>query len=748
MRSASSRGAQAQAAPLTPRGGRACVGAVVLAAVVLVAPAGGAQPASRGRVATKLASSLARVAQSPSPTVTARRAGLTVRAGGRVRVVVETSARAGAVAAIHRDGGSVEATAGSLVQAIVPPSRLPELARNPSVRLVRAPARPVFLDLRGEGVAKTNATTWHGAGLTGAGVKVAVIDGGFGGLDDLKGAGEIPASAVSVDYCPGDFSADRHGAAVAEIVADEAPAAELYLICVDSEVTLARAERYAAEHGVRIVNHSIGWFGTARGDGSGGAGTPDGVVAAARADGILWVNAAGNEADTHWGGAFADADADRVLDFLPGEETDSVRVLGGGGQGCAELRWDNWPATGEDYDLVVRDEDGVVVAESTNHQGAGYGQPLEEACFANLGDTAAVEVAVRHVAGPARSRLDLFVVGDVGPLEYSRPDGSIVDPAASPNALAVGAVCWNGGLEPFSSRGPTIDGRVKPDLVAPDNVSTVTYGPALGFGCEGDAFPGTSASAPHVAGAAALVAQRFPTATPADLQAFLEGSAIDAGEPGRDSAYGAGLLHLPDLPEPVVLAPGDVASVGRNEAVVHATVDPRGADTGTWFDLGTTTAYGRSIGAGKVGADAGATDVTARLTDLEPGTTYHYRVVATNLGGSVSGSDQSFETLPDRPPTVKALSAAGRHGRRVQLRYRLADDGGEARTLVEVHFGPFVVFKLRRPFAAALRPAVRSVGWRAPSGRRFAASGYRFCVRAWDRAGHASAPSCARIRLR
>ena len=58
-------------------------------------------------------------------------------------------------------------------------------------------------------------------------------------------------------------------------------------------------------------------------------------------------------------------------------------------------------------------------------------------------------------------------------------------------------------IEVFSSQGPTADGRTKPDLAAPDGVSTVSYGN------RGLAFFGTSASAPHAAGAIALMKSRF-----------------------------------------------------------------------------------------------------------------------------------------------------------------------------------------------------------------------------------------------
>ena len=48
-----------------------------------------------------------------------------------------------------------------------------------------------------------------------------------------------------------------------------APAAQLTLICIDDEVELAQAEQYVLANGIKIVNHSVSWFDTSRGDGTG-----------------------------------------------------------------------------------------------------------------------------------------------------------------------------------------------------------------------------------------------------------------------------------------------------------------------------------------------------------------------------------------------------------------------------------------------------------------------------------------------
>src|SRR4029077_6438767 len=186
---------------------------------------------------------------------------------------------------------------------------------------------------------------------------------GFAGYTTRQAQGDLPASVTTVDDCNGGFSTTTsHGTAVAEIVNEMAPAADLTLICVDSEITLAQAEQYAEANGIKIINHSVGWFNDVRGDGKGGPGTIDGVVAAARAAGILWVNSAGNDAQTHWSGTFNDSDGDGFHNFAPLDEGNSFFVPAGG-QACVVLKWDSWPVTSQDYDLyVARSSDGALVA--------------------------------------------------------------------------------------------------------------------------------------------------------------------------------------------------------------------------------------------------------------------------------------------------------------------------------------------------------------------------------------------------
>ena len=120
-------------------------------------------------------------------------------------------------------------------------------------------------------------------------------------------------------------------------------------------------------------------------------------------------------------------------------------------------------------------------------------------------------------------------------LEYNVKESSIFIPADAVHALAVGATYWkDDSLESFSSQGPTNDGRIKPDICAPDGVGSFIYG----------SFFGTSASTPHIAGASALVKSQNPDFNTDQIRCFLESNAIDLGAAGKDNLFGSGRISL------------------------------------------------------------------------------------------------------------------------------------------------------------------------------------------------------------
>jgi hypothetical protein len=158
-------------------------------------------------------------------------------------------------------------------------------------------------------------------------------------------------------------------------------------------------------------------------------------------------------------------------------------------------------------------------------------------------------VLTQTEGGPSTLRLFSRTAG-FGPV--AAPDGSIPTPGDAAGAFTVGAVNWTGDtLETYSSRGPTQDGRVKPDVVGPTYVTSNPAWPGTA---------GTSAATAHVAGAAALVRElrraRGQPVTPADMRAHLIAGVLDLGAPGPDPGFGAGMVRLDSTRPRVSLAVG------------------------------------------------------------------------------------------------------------------------------------------------------------------------------------------------
>lgn len=92
------------------------------------------------------------------------------------------------------------------------------------------------------------------------------------------------------------------------------------------------------------------------------------------------------------------------------------------------------------------------------------------------------------------------------------------------------------------------------------------------------------------------------------------------------------------------------------EAVLNGIVYPHATSTTVTFQYGLTTAYGKSVSADQNPVAGGYGEaVSGKVTGLSPGTTYHYRVVATNLYGVSHGSDMTFTTGTKAMPWLMLL---------------------------------------------------------------------------------------------
>ncbi len=106
------------------------------------------------------------------------------------------------------------------------------------------------------------------------------------------------------------------------------------------------------------------------------------------------------------------------------------------------------------------------------------------------------------------------------------------------------------------------------------------------------------------------------------------------------------------------------ANVSSSSAVLHATVNPNGSSTVTYFQIGLTTSYGTDTTQLATGSGSKPVDESTRVTGLLPGTVYHFRAVAQNHGGQTVGADHTFHTggNPPAEAATGATSGASKNG--------------------------------------------------------------------------------------
>lgn len=446
----------------------------------------------------------------------------------------------------------------------------------------RLPVKFFPMETVSEGVALSGADAFHASGYSGSGVRVAVIDVGFKGLDEAYQNSEIPDSAVTYDFTgKGILTEYMHGTACAEIVHDMAPDAELYLLKISDEVDIYNAIDYCINNNIDIISFSLGTFGSGPGNGT---GSLDDAFDKARANGILVVAAAGNFSNityssglsigSHWEGRFYDSDNDNIHEFIQGDPNSYYNVIGAyptqNDDGDPEtdevsilMRWNDWINSNIDYDIYLYEYD--YASQTINYNNLiGYSdviqdgsQPPVEYISIDIPDSEDYAhyyaLIVKKKSGePAGTDLEIYLGGTSSflPLsQYSQviatSESSMGEPADAESVLAVGAIDYQnwgtGPQEDYSSQGPTNDWAgsspgIKPDIIGPDGITTFTY--------NGDPFFGTSSPTPHVAGAAALILSAYPDLGPDEIKSYLGTNAIDMGFNGKDNLYGSGRINL------------------------------------------------------------------------------------------------------------------------------------------------------------------------------------------------------------
>jgi hypothetical protein len=566
-----------------------------VALAIVIGSVGWAQSASvRSKLQTTLHHLISRDGLGATSKLHQRGLAIVDIQNGSIQVVIEATASS-ELGRLREDiralGGQVELVYESVIQARVPTAQLEAVAALPQVRFVRLPVAPIPDQgtVVSEGVSLMGSRLWNSAGLDGKGVRVGVLDSGFFRYEALVGQELPPRERVVARSFRRDnamfspSSPSRHGTALAEIVHDVAPGATLYLTAFGTDVELRRAMDYLIGERVDVISTSFsipsGCFT--------GPGIFEPYLRKAREAGIFWSSSGGNDGDQHWEGRWRDDDADRLHNFQGADNLNDIDVE------LFEFEYPSgervatfviagifsWEAdcqnAGDDYEVVFFDEQGRELPPFDEDTGQGQvnewiwrpGVPIKS-FFATLdypvsevGRTKRVRMAIRRLrSGAPQGGLDvIWRCCDIQRFEYSDSRGSvsIFEPRSSANVFTVGAFAHDpgrcpswarcpSGLFAYSSRGPTKDGRIKPDLTAPSHVSTASYGRFRGGDDQG--FTGTSAAQPHVAGAAALIKQAFPSYGPSEIARFLESRAEDRGSPGKDNDWGAGQLVLGAAP--------------------------------------------------------------------------------------------------------------------------------------------------------------------------------------------------------
>jgi len=634
----------------------------------------------------------------------------------RTTVVVEARPAAGDRAArVAGRLGTVEVRHDDRIQVTLPRTAIPKLADSDAVAYVRSPipvengggmpersgeaslstpfidgpvaslepgpdvgsaralgSRSVAGSVTSEGVAVVGADDAQAAGYDGEGVTVAVVDIGFD-TDDPEIADRIVRTK---DFSGTGVGGGRtaHGTATAEIVVDVAPKVNLVLVKATSGTEMLAAINYVdTQTDADVASMSLGLAGGYPLDGS---SKLDRELDESVANGTVWSVSAGNEGDgKHWNGEFRDGDGDGYHNVTNDDETMNVE-----GPLSLRLQWADWPRTDQDYDVYVIDESGNVVASSQTVQNGS--QPPYESVFCSCSGTH--YVVIERVDADGTTEFDMFMTTGSTP-EYYTTERSLTVPATAKRATTVGAVRYDtGDLESYSSRGPTRDGRNKPDVVAPTAVSTSAY--------PNREFAGTSASAPHVAGSAALVIDGDESLDSSSVKRRLRNTArpVLGSEPNTVTGWGQVDLTSairPQSPLKTWIRPGKIVEANQEDVEVVSRFE-RPPDSGEVV-VELVAENGDTVTArAPVNTQGKNTVVSVNATPLPNGYVTARSKLVDGLGnagtnGLVGPSNRVLKDVTEQEPGDFALEDDGlpdevANGTTLEFEVNVSNDGGTA----------------------------------------------------------------------
>lgn len=418
------------------------------------------------------------------------------------------------------------------------------------------PVKPPEEDqaIAGEGPARINSQGYRDNGANGNGLTIAIIDGSFAGLTAAQNNGDAPANATRINLTTNtDFESgtNTHGTDCVQNVFDHAPGAIYRIYRTDSEADYNAIVTDCINNGVDIISHSLSQYNEGWGDDTGPSAQEANRAAQ---NNILYFTSCGNRSDSHYEGAFVDADGDGFHEFAPGDETIDVTIgIVPGSNPQVNIRGNHylsWSNSSSDFDLLLYDDNGGN-PNNLVMSGVNVGNGVFETFNYNSGmNQATFHLAVRRRGGSTNSTIEMFSHNSATWNQHAVAAGSNTSPsnATHVNVIAVGAVtqasygsaAGANVIAGYSSRGPSNSGMSLPDICGPTDVLVFPSG----------TFGGTSSATPNSAGAAAAFWSADTNLNANAIRWLLTTQARlfrDWGAGGFDGVYGEGGIRLVDF---------------------------------------------------------------------------------------------------------------------------------------------------------------------------------------------------------
>jgi subtilisin family serine protease len=545
--------------------------------------------------------------------------------GDNIVVDITVKDMAAAKISLQQLGFNITGVYGRVISGIIPIKVLPQLSAITSIQFAKPAFKPRHREKSLAAINKQKVKNFFWGGLpvpvisqgdtaqrsyiarkkynvNGKGVKIGILSDSYNfwnGANTGVLQGELPGPGnpfgfkkpvdVLEDFI--DSSATDEGRAMAEIVHDVAPGAELaFHTAFLGQADFAQGIQDLAKKGCKVMADDIFYFEEPF--------FQDGIIAqsvdAAKKKGVAYFSSAGNESNNSYESDYR-ASTNEVLGAgngtahnfsAPGATPryfQPIYIPTGGGSAVFSFQWDqpSFSAGGagceSDLDIYLLDLDGNVVALSISDN-IQSGDPIEFFGYQNFTANNTFYLVILKYIGPDPTHIKYNMYND-GQFYLTNPAipgifaPTLVGHAKADGAIATAAAYYlntpaygldTPSVERYSSLGGVANYfdvagnriapllRRKPEITTPDGVNTSFFG--FDTGDDADSYPnffGTSAAAPHAAGIAALMieAEKLNNLTPGQIKGILSANTVDMDNiytPGFDKGFdfntGTGLV--------------------------------------------------------------------------------------------------------------------------------------------------------------------------------------------------------------